>query len=145
MSSHTNTSNKSVPDVTTLFPWNEEALQVAERNYRSFLQGAQTLQGHAVEYWNGELRKAVDAMNEMAQCETAVEALGVQSRYTSEAMQGLIAESQKVMEQLAAFTATPLAMVLNVAGQPAPTEAGHGGNGVTTRRSSPRRSSPSGR
>ena len=105
---------------------------IAERAYRSWLQGAESVQAHALEFWNAELQKGIAAMNKMAQCATAAEAFGVQTRYATEAVQGLIAESQKVVEQLAAFTQTPWATRTLLPGEPAPA--------ATATRSSRRRS-----
>jgi hypothetical protein len=125
-------ANKTVPDVQTLFPWSEDTMQFAERAYRSWLRGAETVQSQAIEYWNVGMQKSIDAMNEIAQCQTAAEAFGVQTRLATEAMQGLIAEGQKVVEQLTALTQTPW-----------PTDGngkGHGNGEATATRSSRRRS-----
>lgn len=102
-------ANKNNPDVQPLWAWNDETVQFAERAYRSWLQGAETFQTQALDFWNTELQKGIDAMNEMAKCQTAVEAIEVQTRYATEAMQGFIAEGQKVIDQLASFTKTPWA------------------------------------
>jgi len=102
-------ANKNNPDVQPLWAWNDETVQFAERAYRSWLQGAETFQTQALEFWNAELHKSIEAMNEMARCQTAAEAFGVQTRYATEAMQGFFAEGQKVIDQLAGFTKTPWA------------------------------------
>ena len=132
-------ANKTVPDVQELFPWGEDTMQFAERAYRSWLRGAETVQSQAIEYWNVGMQKSIDAMNEIAQCQTAAEAFGVQTRLATEAMQGFIAGGQKVVEQLAVISGTPWAAT--VLGEQAD-EPRHGnGNGsATAPRSSRRRS-----
>ena len=84
-------ANKIVPDAQALFPWGEDTMQFAERAYRSWLLGAETVQSQAIEYWNAGMQKSIDAMNEIAQCETAAEAFGVQTRLAAEAMQDFMA------------------------------------------------------
>jgi hypothetical protein len=126
-------ANKIVPDAQALFPWGEDTMQFAERAYRSWLRGAETVQYQAMEYWNAGMQKSIDAMNEIAQCQTAAEAFGVQTRLATEAMQGLIAEGQKVVEQLSALSRTPWD-----AGAAAQQGNGHGH--ATATRSSRRRS-----
>ena len=134
---NTSQSNNVTSDVQALFPWTGETMQFAERAYRHWLRGAETVQSQAIELWNAELQKGIEAMTEMAKCQTAAEAFGVQTRYATEAMQGLFAGSQKVVEQLAAFTHTswPAAALLSAeaGAEEATAEA-------TARRSSRRRS-----
>jgi hypothetical protein len=131
-------ANKTVPDIQALFPWSEEPMQFAERAYRRWLQGAETVQSQAMEYWNTGMQKSIDAMNEIAQCQTAAEAFGVQTRLATEAVQGFITESQKVVEQLTELTRTQWAIAESEV-----TAAAHAGNGnghATATRSSRRRS-----
>lgn len=133
-------ANKTVPDVQALFPWSEDTMQFAEQAYRSWLRGAETVQSQAMEYWNVGVQKSIDAMNEIAQCQTAAEAFGVQTRLATEAMQGLIAGSQKVVEHLTELTRTQWAIAEAEAAIVA-REVGGNGNGETTApRSSRRRS-----
>ena len=133
-------TKNTVPDVQTLFTWNDETMQIAERTYRSWLRGAETVQTQAMEFWNAELQKGIEAMSQIAQCQTAAEAFGVQTRYATEAMQGLIAEGQKVVQQLTSLSQAPWAGNALV---PGGTKSGNGeaGNGdATAPRSSRRRS-----
>ena len=51
-------ANKNNPDVQPLWAWNDETVQFAERAYRSWLQGAETFQTQALEFWNAELHKS---------------------------------------------------------------------------------------
>ncbi|HSV18963.1 MAG TPA: phasin family protein [Casimicrobiaceae bacterium] len=136
---HTPEADKSTPDVQTFFPWNGETMQFAEAAYRSFLRGAETVQTQAMEYWSAEVRKSIEAMNQMAQCQTAAEAFGVQTRFATEAMQDLMAESQKVVERIAALTQTPWA-VTAIASEAAAEAVEGTQDGSTGRRSSRRRS-----
>ena len=126
-------ANKTVPDIQALFPWGEDTMQFAENAYRNWLRGAETVQTQAIEYWNTGMQKSIEAMNEIAQCQTAAEAFGVQTRLATEAMQGLIAEGQKVIEQLTTLSRTPWETG-NGHGN------GHGNGGTTATRSSRRRS-----
>jgi hypothetical protein len=97
-------------DVRTLWGFNGDTLDYAERAYRSWLQGAESVQANAMNYWSNELQKGIEAMNQMAKCETAAEAFGVQTRFATEAMQDFFAESQKVIDQLASFGTSPWAV-----------------------------------
>ena len=99
-------ANKNNPDVQPLWAWNDETVQFAERAYRSWLQGAETFQTQALEFWNAELHKSIEAMNEMARCQTAAEAFGVQTRYATEAIQDFLVESGKVVDQLVTLGVT---------------------------------------
>ena len=136
---HTPEADKGTPGVQTFFPWNGETMQFAEMPYRSFLRGAETVQTQAIEYWSTEVRKSIEAMNQMAQCQTAAEAFGVQTRFATEAMQGLIAEGQKAVERMTALTQTPWAITA-LATEAAVEAAEAAGDEPTTRRSSRRRS-----
>lgn len=109
MASPTETGTTPV-DVRALWGLNGETLDYAERAYRSWLQGAESVQAKAMSYWSAELQKGIDAMNEIAKCQTAAEAFGVQTRYATEAMQDLFAESQKVIDELASLSATQWAV-----------------------------------
>jgi hypothetical protein len=105
------TETRGTPaDVRALWGLNGESLEYAERAYRSWLQGAESVQAKAMSYWSAELQKGIDAMNEIAKCQTAAEAFGIQTRYATEAMQDFITESQKVMDRLAEFSKTPWAI-----------------------------------
>jgi hypothetical protein len=108
MASHQE-ANKNIADVQNLWGWNDETMQFAERAYRSWLRGAETIHTQALDYWNTELQKGLDAMNQIAKCQTAAEAFSVQSRYAQETVQGLLAEGQKVIDQLTTLTKTPWA------------------------------------
>jgi hypothetical protein len=125
MASHQE-ANKNIPDVQALWGWNDETMQIAERAYRTWLEGAETIQSQALDFWNNGLQKGVDAMNQIAKCQTAAEAFGVQTRYATEAMQGLFAEGQKVMDQLTTFTKTPWATTALVPRTHAEPAAGNG-------------------
>ena len=103
------TANNNMLDVSALWGFNGETMELAERAYRTWLRGAETVQTQALDFWNAELQKGLDAMNEMARCSTAAEAFGIQTRYAQEAMQGLFAGSQKVIDQLATITQQPWA------------------------------------
>jgi hypothetical protein len=94
-------------DVRPLWGFNGETLDYAERAYRSWLQGAESVQANAMSYWSTEMQKGIEAMNEIAKCQSAAEAFGIQTRYATEAMQDFFAESQKVMDQLTTLGATP--------------------------------------
>ena len=124
-------------DVQALFPWTGGSMQFAEQAYRDWLRRAETVHTHALEFWNAELTKGIEAINLMAQCTTAAEAFGVQTRYATAAMQDLLAEGQKVVEQIAAFTQTSFAAQAALAEA---TEASAAEEGATTKRSSRRRS-----
>jgi hypothetical protein len=126
-------ANKNDPDVHALWAWNDGTMQFAERAYRSWMQGAETIQSHALDYWSTELQKSIEVMNEMAKCQTAAEAFGVQTRYATEAMQGFIAEGQKVIDQFANFTRTPWATTMLV-----PHSEGAGANGNSEKRATRR-------
>jgi len=135
---HTPEATQNVSDMQALFPWTGGSMQFAEQAYRDWLRRAETVQTHAMEFWNAELAKGIEAMNLMAQCTTAAEAFGVQTRYATEAMQDLFAEGQKVVEQIAAFTQTTtqtLAVAENGNG-----DAPHAEANATVPRSSRRRS-----
>ena len=135
------------PDLRAAWGMSEEGAQLAERAYRDWMQGAETLQSHALEFWSDGFRRGLDVVNEMARCETAAEAFGVQARYASETMQGLLAESQKVIDQLAAFTQTPWATVAltPLGGRPGAAgnngQATHGADGHSRDNPSPREAS----
>jgi hypothetical protein len=133
---HTPQANNA-SDVQALFPWTGESMQFAEQAYRDWLRRAETVQTHALEFWNAELAKGIEAMNLMAQCTTAAEAFGVQTRYATEAMQDLIAEGQKVVEQMAAIAQTSFAAQAAVAEA---TEVVVAEEDATAKRSSRRRS-----
>jgi hypothetical protein len=137
---HTPEADKSTPDVQMPFPWNGETMQFAEQAYRSFMRGAETVQTHAMEYWSTEVRKSIDAMNQIAQCQTAAEAFGVQTRFATEAMQDLITEGQKVVERIAAFTQTPWAVTAIATEAAVQAAEAATDDASTTRRSSRRRS-----
>ena len=141
---HTPEATQNGSDVQALFPWTGGSVQFAEQAYRDWLRRAETVQTHAMEFWNAELAKGIEAMNQMAQCTSAAEAFGVQTRYATEAMQDLFAEGQKVVEQLTAFTQTSWAAQAAVAAAEA-AESPPGEAHATARRSSRRRSSPSDR
>ena len=132
------------PDIRMAWGLNEDAAQYAERTYRSFLKGAETVQSQALEVWNTSMRKGLDAMNEIAQCQTAAEAFGVQARFANEAMQTFLTESQKIIDQLAAASQTPWATLPLAPGGSGDGKAGNGGDAeeshATARRSSRRRS-----
>src|SRR5690348_618502 len=83
-----------------------ESLDYAERAYRSWLQGAESVQAKAMTYWTTEVQKGIDAMSQIAKCETAAEAFGVQTRYATEAIQDFLVESGKVVDQLVTLGAT---------------------------------------
>ena len=106
MANHQQVQNVPL-DVRALFGLNDETLEYAERAYRSWQQGAETIQTHALGYWSAEVQKVLDAMKQMSECQTAAEAMNVQSRYATEAMQTLVAEGRKMMDELATLTATP--------------------------------------
>lgn len=127
MASQTHTSNTPV-DLRALWGFNGETLDYAERAYRSWLHGAESVQAKAMDYWSTEMQKGIEAMNEIAKCQTAAEAFGVQTRFATEAMQDFFAEGQKV---LATLSKTSWAI--------APAEEQHATE-ATTRRSSHRRS-----
>jgi hypothetical protein len=127
-------ANKNDPGVQPLWAWNDETMQFAERAYRSWLQGAETFQTQALEFWNAELHKSIEAMNEIANCQTAAEAFGVQTRYATEAVQGFFAEGQKVIDQLAGFTNTPWATTALVPRHGAADTDSHAGKARPTRR-----------
>jgi len=133
---HTTEAHKTVPDAQALFPWGEDTMQFAERAYRNWLRGAETVQSQALEYWSAGMQKSIEAMNEIARCESAAEAFGVQTRLATETVRGLIAEGQKVVEQLTALTGTTwAAKALEEQAE------AHNGNGhATATRSSRRRS-----
>jgi hypothetical protein len=131
-------THKTVPDAQALFPWGEDTMQFAEHAYRNWLRGAETVQSQAIEYWNAGMQKGIEAMNEIAQCETAAEAFGVQTRFATEAVQEMIAEGKKVVEQLAAFTITPWAATPGDGHAEA--NGGNGNGHATATRSSRRRS-----
>jgi hypothetical protein len=120
------TETRGTPaDVRALWGLNGESLEYAERAYRSWLQGAESVQAKAMSYWSAELQKGIDAMNEIAKCQTAAEAFGIQTRYATEAMQDFIAESQKVMDQLASLSSTPWAITPLVPGEKHAAEGTH--------------------
>ena len=105
------TDTRGAPaDVRPLWAFNDETLDYAERAYRSWLQGAESAQAKALSYWSTELQKGIDAMNEIAKCQSAAEAFGIQTRYATEAMQDFFTESRRVMDQLTSLGATPWAM-----------------------------------
>ena len=128
-------ANKNIPDVQALWVWNDDTMQFAERAYRTWLQGAETIQSQALDFWNTELQKGLDAMNQIAKCQTAAEAFGVRTRYATEAMQGLFAEGQKVIDQLTTFTKTPFATATLVPRQEAPSTRANGNGGDKSRSS----------
>ena len=101
----------ATPDLRIAWGMNDDGARYAERAYREWMHGAETLGNQALEYWTVGVRRSLEAMNEMARCETAAEAFGVQARYASETVQDLLDEGQKVVQQLAAFTQTPWATV----------------------------------
>jgi hypothetical protein len=125
MASHTE-ANKNNPDAQAPWAWNDETMQFAERAYRSWLREAETIQTQALDFWNTEMQKGIEAMNEMAKCQTAAEAFNVQTRYATEAVQGFIAEGQKVIDQLASFTKTPWATTTLVPHTNGAASEGHG-------------------
>ncbi|HVO90447.1 MAG TPA: phasin family protein [Casimicrobiaceae bacterium] len=98
-------------DIRSLWGFNGETFDFAERAYRNWQKGAEQIQSQALDYFNNEMTKALEAMREMAQCETAAEAIGVQSRYANEAMQDLWVEGRRMMDQIASITQTPWTMV----------------------------------
>jgi hypothetical protein len=133
---HNPEANKNNVDVqAAAFPWNGETMQFAELAYRNWLRGAETVQSQALEFWNAEMQKGIEAMNLMAQCTTAAEAFGVQTRFATQAVQDFINGSQKVVEQFSALTGTPWAAQAAMV-QAAADEAAE----ATTTRSSRRRS-----
>jgi hypothetical protein len=112
-------------------------MQFAEQAYRDWLRRAETVHTHAMEFWNAELTKGIEAMNQIAQCTTAAEAFDVQTRYATEAMQDLFAESQKVVEEIAALTQTTWVTPTLV---PVEVESAAAATRATAKRSSRRRS-----
>jgi hypothetical protein len=108
-------ANKNELAGRTLWDWNGETMEFAERAYRTWLRGAETVHTQALDFWNAELQKGLDAMNEIAKCRTAAEAFGVQTRYAQEAVQGFFAESQKVIDQLTTMTQQPWAAATVIA------------------------------
>jgi hypothetical protein len=105
------TDTHSAPsDVRALWGFDGETLDYAERAYRSWMEGAESVQSKAMSYWSAEVQKGIDAMNEMAKCQSAAEAFGIQTRYATEAMQDFFEEGRKVIDRLATLGATSWAM-----------------------------------
>jgi hypothetical protein len=105
------TDTHSAPsDVRALWDIDGETLDYAERAYRSWMEGAESVQSKAMSYWSAEMQKGIDAMNEIAKCHTAAEAFGIQARYATEAMQDFFEEGRKVIDQLATLGPAPWAM-----------------------------------
>ena len=104
-------NNQTPTDIRTLWGVNGETLDYAERAYRQWQKGAEEMQTHAFDYFNNGMTRALEAMREMAKCESAADAIGVQSRYANEAMQGFIDEGKRVIDQLKMFTQSPWAVV----------------------------------
>ena len=127
-------ANKNELAGRTLWDWNGGTMEIAERAYRSWLRGAETVQTQAMDFWNAELQKGLDAMNEIARCRTAAEAFGVQTRYAQEAMQGFFAEGQKVIDQLTTITQQPWAAATMMPEAKEPGEGNGGAKGRARRR-----------
>jgi len=83
-----------------------DSLDYAERAYRSWLQGAESVQATAMTYWPTGGQKGTNAMADTPKSETAAEAFGVQTRYATEAIQDFLVESGKVVDQLVTLGVT---------------------------------------
>jgi len=114
-------AHDSAMDIRSLWGINGETFDYAERAYQSWQKGAEKIQTQAFDYFSSEMTKALEAMKKIAECQTAAEAIGVQSRYANEAMQGLIAESQRVIGQLASLTQSPWSIVASAENEAAET------------------------
>lgn len=68
--------------------------------YRAWFEGAQQVQAEAVEFMNERVGKDMAMLSDCARCTTVAEALEVQARYGSDAVNDYLAEGRRLFELL---------------------------------------------
>lgn len=68
----------------------------AEKAYRAWLEGAEEIQNHAIEFFRARLQKDSAAASELGQCKSAAEAFDLQMTYAGNALADFVDEGQKM-------------------------------------------------
>ena len=72
----------------------------AEKAFRAWLEGAQSMQAEATEFVSARAGKDMAALSEWTRCTTPTNALEMQARYASEAMSDYVTGSQRMFNLL---------------------------------------------
>jgi Phasin protein len=97
---HTQASNPM--DVYGVLGMQVPPFDFAEKAYRAWLDGAQTVQAEATEFVSARASKDMAALSEWARCKTPTDALEMQARYASEALSDYVVGSQRMFRLLSA-------------------------------------------
>jgi hypothetical protein len=89
-------------DAYRMFGMQAPPIDFAEKAYRAWLDGAQTMQAEATAFVNTRAGKDMAALSEWARCKTPTDALEMQARYASEAFSDYVAGGQRMFRLLTA-------------------------------------------
>jgi hypothetical protein len=112
-------------DLRMLWDMNGTSLDVAEKAYRAWLDGAGRIQNETLGFLNGRFEKGLETARELTNCKTATEYFEVQARYADRAMSDWLEQGQKMVRLLGEMTMRTAQSAEEAGGEPK--RAGRGG------------------